>query len=133
MKNRRLIFSSFSLKLIALITMTIDHVGAIILYNVGYANTFIYILLRFIGRFAFPLFAFMIVEGVLHTKKPWGYFLRLALSAFSIGLILFLANLFLGEQVVSGNIFVDLLGGGLAVYFLRLKGEKKLLALLPTA
>jgi len=133
MKKRRFIFSSFSLKLIALITMTIDHIGAILLYNLGYANTFIYIFLRFIGRFALPLFAFMIVEGVIHTKKPWRYFLRLAGAAFFIGLVLFLGNLWLGEQVVSGNIFVDLLMGGLAVYFLRLKGEKKLLALLPTA
>lgn len=133
MKNRKLVFTSFSLKVIALVTMTIDHIGAIILYNVGFAGTFLYYSFRFIGRLAFPLFAFMVVEGIIRTKRPWRYLFRLAISAITIGLVLALAPLVTGEQIVQTNIFVDLLFGGLAVYLLTLKGEKKLWALLPTA
>ena len=43
------------LKLIALITMTIDHIGYILLPQ--------YRILRIIGRLAFPIYAYMIAVG----------------------------------------------------------------------
>lgn len=43
------------LKIIAAITMTIDHIGAILFPHI--------LILRIIGRIAFPIFAFMIAEG----------------------------------------------------------------------
>ena len=51
------------LKIIALIAMTIDHVGLILLPQVE--------LLRIIGRLSFPIFAYMIAEGCFftHDKK----------------------------------------------------------------
>lgn len=44
-----------TLKIIAIITMCIDHIGAIVLERMLH----IYILTRFIGRIAFPIFCFL--------------------------------------------------------------------------
>lgn len=67
--------TSAVLQLIAIITMLIDHVG----YFICDDN----LAMRLIGRFAMPLFCFMLAEGFLHTKgKRWAYFGRLAAFAF---------------------------------------------------
>ncbi len=131
MKKRHFAFSSFSLKIIALATMTIDHFGAIVLSNIGYANSWLYIITRLIGRAAFPLFVFMVVEGIIHTKHPFRYFARLAISGIFIGLAIWIGQLISNEQIINGNIFVDLLAVALVVWALRQKEYLKLLALLP--
>lgn len=61
------ILSGNQLKIIALIAMTFDHVGAGILPE-NY-------LLRIIGRIAFPIFVYMIAEGCGYTKNRNKYFL----------------------------------------------------------
>ena len=53
--------SGNQLKLIALITMTVDHMGLILFDQ--------FILLRIVGRLAFPIFAWMIAEGCRHTRR----------------------------------------------------------------
>ena len=58
------------LKLIALITMTLDHVGMLLLPRVR--------ILRAIGRIAFPIFAYMIAEGCQHTRNRKKYLLSMA-------------------------------------------------------
>ena len=71
------------LKWIALITMLIDHIGAII----GYATfsswqiPWLYDVLRVIGRLSFPIFAFFIAEGWHYTKNRKKYFLLLLIFA----------------------------------------------------
>ena len=60
--------SSFILKIIALLTMTVDHVGALLQMNVG-MNYLPAIIMRYIGRIALPLFCFMIAEGVIHRLR----------------------------------------------------------------
>lgn len=64
---------SFTLKMIALITMIIDHVGAVLFPQ--------YIIFRVIGRIAFPIFAFLTVEGFYHTRDVKKYMMRLAAFA----------------------------------------------------
>ena len=59
--------SGNALKMIAAVTMVVDHVGYTFFPTVA--------LLRFIGRLAFPLFAYMIAEGCVHTRNPGRYFL----------------------------------------------------------
>ena len=83
-----------TLKIIACITMLIDHLTAGImlpvvrkgLYSgdltVSELNT-IYIILRGIGRIAFPIFCFLLVEGFIHTRSR----LRYALSLLLFGII----------------------------------------------
>ena len=56
------------LKIIAAVTMLIDHTGYIFFPS--------QILWRVIGRIAMPIFAFMIAEGCCHTRSKVRYFLR---------------------------------------------------------
>ncbi len=61
--------SCFTLKLIALITMIIDHIGAIFFPQ--------YIAFRYIGRLSFPIYAFLLSEGFVHTRSRVNYAARL--------------------------------------------------------
>ena len=67
--------SAFIFKIIAMITMFLDHLGYAI--NDGHFSYF-----NYIGRIAFPIFAFQISEGYIHTQNLKKYFLRLFLFAF---------------------------------------------------
>lgn len=61
------------LRLIALITMAIDHFGKMCFPNVPE--------MRLIGRLAFPLFAYGIAVGALYTRNPEKYLTRIVLLA----------------------------------------------------
>ena len=116
--------SGFILKLIAFVTMTFDHVGAMLQMNVG-DNFTLAIVFRIIGRLALPLFCFLICEGFYHTKKPGNYLLRLGIMATVIAiaqLVIYYAPAFKGINLRPyGNIFMDLLLGGLGVLLLKQK------------
>ena len=71
------------LKLIALITMTIDHIGFMLLPQVK--------ILRAIGRIAFPIFAYMIAEGCQYTRNRKKYLLSMMLLAAVCQLVYFFA------------------------------------------
>ena len=58
------------LKMLALITMTCDHVGLQLFSRLE--------ILRIIGRLALPIYAYMIAEGWHYTRDRKKYFLRLA-------------------------------------------------------
>lgn len=79
--------SGSTLKLIALITMLIDHIGATILAReliaVQWTQTlyWVYRAMRMVGRIAFPIYCFLLVEGFLHTRDRKKYALRLLLFA----------------------------------------------------
>ncbi len=61
------------LKIIAVLTMIIDHVGAFLVGN--------NVIMRLIGRLAFPIFAFFIAEGWRYTKSRKKYVLTLLVFA----------------------------------------------------
>ncbi len=65
--------STLVLKIIALIAMTIDHTGKVLLTNSD--------LCTIIGRVSFPIFAFLLVEGYHRTKSVKKYLLRLFVVA----------------------------------------------------
>lgn len=79
------------LKLVAITTMLIDNIGALVLrfvimkMSAEGASTegleILYSLLRGIGRIAFPLFIFMLLEGFYFTHSRAGYLLRLSIFA----------------------------------------------------
>ena len=53
--------SSFVLKIIALVTMLCDHAGYLIFDRFSFMN--------YIGRLSFPIFAYLITEGFIHTSN----------------------------------------------------------------
>lgn len=87
--------SGSTLKIIAMVSMLIDHIGAsliergILLNNAVGINDLVLgkswaqwyqidMILRYIGRIAFPLFCFLLVEGFFHTHDVKKYIGRLA-------------------------------------------------------
>ncbi|RKM61467.1 hypothetical protein D6855_06125 [Butyrivibrio sp. CB08] len=127
-----------TLKLIACITMFIDHATAGIMLPVVNAGLYpdsipfdtlniIYKILRGIGRNSFPIFCFLLVEGFVHTKSR----LRYALSLLIFGFIsepFFDVCFYAKEDVFNINIFSvieqnrDLLSKKCNVYFTLLIG-----------
>ena len=78
------------LKRIAVVSMLIDHTAASLLfcairfngaYGPGILSRNFYQALRIIGRPAFPIFCFLLVEGYFHTRSRGKYLLRLGLFA----------------------------------------------------
>lgn len=90
-----------TLKIIAAISMTVDHIGAFLIYPIYVESCMVngvemmgdlipakarlvygfYVIFRILGRLAFPIFAFMIVEGFQHTHNLKRYLWRLLLFA----------------------------------------------------
>lgn len=92
--------SSFVLKIIALISMLLDHSGYVIFDGFSAFN--------FLGRLAFPLFAFQLTEGYKHTKSLKKYFFRLFLFAIISEIPFLLFKLKFVENSFSLNIFFTL-------------------------
>ncbi|MBE5869236.1 MAG: conjugal transfer protein TraX [Lachnospiraceae bacterium] len=122
--------SGSTLKVIAIVTMLIDHIGAVILerwlvWNAVTSGTYSYDpqvlmvnqVLRSIGRVSFPIFCFLLTEGFLHTSSVVRYAVRLACFAL-LSEIPF--NLAISGSLFSGdyqNIFFTLLIGLLVMIF----------------
>ena len=106
------------LKWIAMITMTVDHLGAILYPE--------HMVLRLVGRLSFPLFCYLIVLGVESTRDVRNYFARLFLFALISQVPFYVA---LGYKPFDSlNIFFTLSFG---VLFLEFYERKSLLILLP--
>ena len=71
--------SGSGLKWFAMLTMLLDHIGAVLLEPHLAAPTAaaVYLVLRCIGRMSFPIYCFLLAEGVRHTSHPRRYALRL--------------------------------------------------------
>ena len=120
--------SSFILKMIAVITMLMDHSGDALIGNFSWLNI--------IGRIAFPLFAFQLVIGYRHTHNLKKYMLRMLIFAaisqapFSIlnkkvdpTILNIFVTLFFGLAVLAlYDMYIELHGNK---YFLFLKNKKR--------
>ncbi len=98
--------SNFILKIIAVITMFIDHLGYTIYGKFSYFN--------YIGRLAFPIFAFGISEGYIHTKSKKDYLMRLFIFAI-ISQVPFMLFRSMFTNGFALNIFFTLLIGLIAI------------------
>lgn len=96
--------TSFVLKIIALISMLCDHFGDAFMKQYSFLNL--------IGRVSFPIFAFQISQGYIHTSNKKKYFFRLLIFALisQIPFYLFLQK-FLPTSTTKLNIFFTLLLG----------------------
>ena len=65
--------SGSALKVISMISMVIDHIALYLMEH----GTVLYETMRCIGRIAFPVFAFLIAEGFIHTRNRYRYFFTL--------------------------------------------------------
>lgn len=129
-----------NLKWIAIITMFIDHIGAAVLErgllpqianSVLAGNAFdflpadyrfwyhVNVIFRFIGRLAFPIFCFLLVEGFLHTKNKRNYALRLGLFALISEIPFDLAFHDSLLELTSQNVFFTLFLGLIVLWSLR--------------
>lgn len=80
--------SGSSLKIIAVLSMVIDHCAYYLLEH----GTVLYEAMRCVGRIAFPVFAFLIAEGFSHTRNKRSYFVQLLGFAFFSEIPWFLLN-----------------------------------------
>ena len=113
--------TGFVLKMIAIITMLIDHIGVIFIKY----NTPEYWLFRGIGRLGFPIFVFLIVEGFQHTSNIKKYLLRLGVFAIISEMPFDIA---FNHSMIEGshqNVFFTLFLGLLCITLMDLV-EKKL-------
>ena len=116
---------SFTLKLIAIFTMILDHIYT---YSFGTSVT-IPDWFGLLGKLSAPIFFYLIVEGFFHTKNRFKYFSRLAI----FGGIMVIVDKLLG---IHNNIFLSLALSILILimidYFKKFKNiSYKILLLLP--
>lgn len=78
-QQKKIILSGTALKIIAMVTMFLDHTAVILLSQEK--QPWLYLLFRFAGRFSFVIFASFIVVGFLHTKNVRNYILRVGVVA----------------------------------------------------
>lgn len=139
-------FTGYHLKMIALITMLVDHIAAVVIWRV-YVASFaitgsmqlsdfigdkiviwvsqnqemvygIYEMMRYIGRMAFPIYCFLLVEGFLHTRSVKKYAIRLFIFALISEVPFDLALSGEWWNIRYSNVFFTLLIGLLLIWAL---------------
>ena len=111
---------SLTLKIIATILMTVDHIG----FFMFHPDSSIYEILRTIGRLALPLFCFLSALGSIYSRKPLTYAIRLIVLGVIIDLCIFAFS-----QDYVGNALTSLGVGSLAIYFMKKKNYYSLIAI----
>ena len=110
--------SGFDLKCIAVFSMLTDHIGAYLFPSEVW--------MRYVGRLAFPIFGFLIVEGFFHTRDVKRYMGRLLLFAFVSEVPYDLARFHTPFYRESQNIFFTLLLALACIYAMHTWQEQLL-------
>lgn len=137
MENRRTFgLSGGTLKLLAVVTMLIDHIGAAVLTRMLHQSGWnenlyqIYYGMRLIGRTAFPIYCFMLIEGAEHTHSGGKYLARMGFLALISEIPFDLA--FQGRLLESGyqNVFFTLTIALTALLVIHRQKDHKILVLM---
>lgn len=121
--------NGFTLKIIAVVAMLIDHAAAILLPQ----HLMAYVICRGIGRLAFPLYCFLLVEGFFHTKNVKKYMMRLGIFALISEIPFDLAFSDKTKNmgfILQQNVFFTLFIGLVVIYIMSIiekKYEKNLI------
>ncbi len=138
--------SGAALKWMAIICMLIDHIGATVAlqylnrtsaaaaaaaagaevydYSVYMTAYNLYMVLRCIGRFSFPVFCFLLVEGFYHTRSRGRYLRNLALFALVSEIPFDLAFYNTAIEISHQNVFLTLAIGLAAIWVAELLGKQ---------
>ncbi|MGN0423763.1 MAG: TraX family protein [Acetatifactor sp.] len=103
METKKKGITGSTFKMVAIITMLIDHIAAVVLTRIligrglmdimndeaaitaffsdNWALYFGMFAMRLIGRLGFPIFCYLLVEGFYHTRNVWKYASRLGIFA----------------------------------------------------
>jgi len=128
------ILSGSVLKLVAMISMLIDHTAVILAAELDFMSVPIltiagrkvtlYYIMRRLGRIAFPIFCFLITEGFCHSRSPKKYALRLLIFALMSEIPF---DLMLSGRVFdpsNQNVYFTLLWGVLLLYIFEHAGNE---------
>jgi hypothetical protein len=116
--TRKFDFGRELLKIIAIATMVLDHIARVLYPDM--------LILRIIGRLAFPLFAYLLVLGVESTKNPKKYMATLLLFAVVSQIPYYLA--FDIQPFERLNILFSLFLSAVTIYFYN---KRSMLAVVP--
>ena len=100
------------LKILALVTMTIDHVGVVLLPQ--------YLVLRIIGRLTYPIFAYMIAEGCFYTHSKRRYLGGIFALGLACQLGFFIAMGSLEQSILTTFVFAII-----TIYALQLADARR--------
>lgn len=125
------------LKLIAVISMLVDHIGfllvgdGVVLPRMEAGTPLggwwtLYCVLRMIGRMAFPIFCFLLLEGFLHTRDWKRYALRLGVFALASEIPFDLMGAHMPVSWDGQNVFFTLFLGLLMMKALDVAGASRL-------
>lgn len=89
------------LKLIALVTMTLDHIGHYLFPHL--------LLLRLVGRLAMPIYAFFIAEGCRHTRSMAGYLRTMVLMGLLCSVVTLCAGSLYQSILVTFSMSIGLI------------------------
>lgn len=110
--------STFDIKLIAIITMVIDHIGLFFFPGNIY--------FPLIGRLSFPLFAWLIANGAYHTHNSSLYLKRLLLCAVISQVPFFLASRLIDPTFWLLNAVFTLSMGLTAILLMRATSDMRI-------
>jgi len=100
-------FDAFTLKMIAIVAMTINHVPHLFM---AYMPYWVRLVMISIGGLSFPIFAFLVVESYRHTRSVKKYLVRI----FAFALIS--TPFFVLSFMPTTNVFFVIFAGVLLIY-----------------
>lgn len=125
-KKKHLFLNAFTLKIIAILSVLSDHIAFAFVRDDNLHNA-----MRLFGRLAFPLFAFFIVQGIIHSQNRNKYLLRLTYIYLIMQLFITISYGFAGQSFA--NVFMTLLSGAALLTYVHERRWKEVYLLLPAA
>ncbi|MDD6213094.1 MAG: TraX family protein [Clostridiales bacterium] len=121
MLGKNISLTGTDLKWIALISMTLDHIGVVLV-----PRGTLYWILRILGRLAFPIYCFLLTEGDLHTRSHGRYLRNLGIFALLSEIPFDLARSHTWFDGSYQNVYVTLfLGECMLCLFREIQGKLK--------